>query len=455
MKQLDQIIQKFNTEDTYIVISDYPESGKKGEKNYGIAWHTKEILEPMATRYKKRFVVLAEKGYDNKPRTYARGKILVLRVFDQEHPTIFPRILRWLGVFNKVNNIHIHSEFSARGGIKNFLFIVPFIYLIRSFGKTITYYTHNIVLDVNSVADHMNLEKGSLMVKGLNFAMKMYYKTLNLVVDQFVVMDGIIKKRLAHFVPRRKIVNLPFWIKPATYPLTQSQAKKKLGFTKDDFVIVSFGFISYYKGSDWVLRMVQRLKKNPAQKRLKLVLAGGEAYSLKDKDYYKKYYQNIAQKAEQDTAITLTGYVKEKDIGLYFTAADLVVLPYRGLIGASGTLSMAMTYGKPFLMSKRMSELLKSADFIEALEEAGLTRDDVTFAHTTDSFTEAITRAERPNVKKSLTKLSKVIAQKRSFPVLVEKCYNEIHNDQPQNTAQKANTASHKALNPVHIAGTS
>ena len=41
------------------------------------------------------------------------------------------------------------------------------------------------------------------------------------------------------------------------------------------------------------------------------------------------------------------------------TSADLVVLPYRGFMGSSGSLSQALSYGKPFMVSSKMQEILR------------------------------------------------------------------------------------------------
>lgn len=426
-----EYIEKFNTPDTFLVISDYPEKHADGEKNYGIAWHTKELLEPLADHYGLKFVVLAEKGETVKPELYAHGRILVLRVFDQKHPTLFPRILRYLLTFSQIKHVHVHSEFSANGGLKNFVLLIPFLAIIRLLGRQITYYTHNVVLDLNKIAEHMNHKKNSLTIRFLNFSMKQYYRMLDKMVDKFVVMDQIIKKRLSTLVDAEKIINLPFWIEPKKFHLSHYRAKVKLGFHSDDFVLVSFGFVTYYKGSDWIIDVVRQIRKEHKYRHIKLVLAGGEAYSLAHKTYYQEYYNRLQKIASEDPSITITGFVAEEDIGLYLTAADLVVLPYRGLIGASGTLTHAIAFKRPFIMSKAMSELLRSEDFQKALAECHLKMKDVTFSHGYPSFKTIITEAHDPHFIHALVALSRNMQLKRSFNTLLEKCYNEIHNDAP------------------------
>src|SRR3989338_3366133 len=57
---MKKLIDQFNHLDVSLVISDYPDSTVGGGKNYGIAWYTKETLEPLAKRYNRRFVVLGK-----------------------------------------------------------------------------------------------------------------------------------------------------------------------------------------------------------------------------------------------------------------------------------------------------------------------------------------------------------------------------------------------------------
>lgn len=429
MKVSKELLSKFNTPDTFLVISDYPEKHAGTEKNYGIAWHTKELLEPLAKNYGLKFVVLAEKGEHIKPELYARNRILVLRIFDQKHPTLFPRILKQLRTFYNIHKVHVHSEFSANGGIKNMVLLIPFLALIKLMGKTLTYYTHNVVLDINQIAEHMNMKKGSFAVKFLNFSMKTYYHLLDMLVSRFVVMDQTIQKRLSTMVSAKKIVNLPFWIEAKKYRLSHTASKDKLGFKRNDFLLVSFGFITYYKGSDWLIDVVKKIRQEHQFAHIKLILAGGEAYSLQHKSYYQEYYHKLLDAIKSDANITITGFVAEKDIGLYLTAADLVVLPYRGLIGASGTLTHILAFKRPFIMSKAMSELLRSNDFQEALKQSHLAMKDVTFNHSYPGFKSIITDAHDPHFVHALNMLTKNMAVKRSFNYLLEKCYNEIHND--------------------------
>lgn len=429
---MKRLIKEFNTSETYIIISDYPENTASGKKNYGIAWYTKELIEPMAKTYETRFVVFAEKGFDNKPKVYANGNILVLRIFDQKHPSLFPEILKWLWKFDQVKNIHVHSEFCANGGVKNMVLILPFLALIKANRKNITYFSHNVVTTLSDIATHLNMKKDSLKYKFFNFGLSYYYRTLSLFVDKFVVMDQAIKVRLEKFVSEKKIFLSPFWTPAEGIKISKTQAKKKLGIEKDEFLLLYFGFITHYKGADWLIKAVQRARKKDKFKKIRLILAGGEAYSLKSKPYYQKYYYDLLESLKNERNIQITGFVPDNKISTYFHAADLAVYSYRGLIGGSGALMHAIAYKTPFVVSRKMGEILKAKDTTNLLKEHALSYEEVTFNQTQASFEGMLKKAIQKKFLQKLKNFSTSVSIARSKDTLILACYNELYaNIQP------------------------
>lgn len=424
---MKKLFEEFNTPDTYIIISDYPESSTRGQKNYGIAWYTKEVIEPIAKAYGNRFVVFAEKGFNNKPKVYANGKILVLRVFDQKHSSLFPEILKLLWKFNNVKNIHVHSEFCANGGVKNMILLLPFLALIKLNRKNITYFSHNVVTSLADIATHLNMKKGSLKYNFFNTGISYYYKTLNLFVDKFVVMDQAIKVRLQKFAPEKKIFLSPFWTPEPGKKLAKTKAKKILGVQNDEFLIIFFGFITHYKGADWLIKAVQKARTKKKFKKIRLILAGGEAYSLKNKPYYQKYYHNLLESLKNEPNIQITGFVADNKISTYFHAADLAVYPYRGLIGGSGALMHAIAHKTPFILSHKMGEIMQAQDIKRILENASLSYSEITFSHTQKSFENILFRTFRTSFLKKLKYVSSTMSEVRSKDALVSNCYNELY----------------------------
>lgn len=425
------LISRFNQGDTRLVISDYPEKTKRGEKNYGIAWYTKELLEPLAKDYGVRFVVFAETGSNNRPALHQKGRILVLRIFDQKHPTLFPRILKGLAIFNKIKYVDIHSEFCTNGGIKNFILLLPFVFLIKLTGKHITYYSHNVVTELDSIAVHLGYKSGSIPLKLLNLGLHVFYRTLGIIVDRFVVMDEAIYKRLCLFVDQKKVFLQPFWVEQGDRKVSRDYARAMLGVKRDEFLVLYFGFITYYKGADWLISAAKEILKQSRFLRLRFILAGGQAYSLKDKSYYQKFYKRVLGSVLRDPKISVTGFVLEDDISTYFKACDLVVFPYRGMIGSSGVLAHAVSFKKPFIVSRGMQEVFRNKDIKNCLDKYGVDVADVVFEYTPSSFAAVLARVQKRNFLTRLQLASSELASLRSKRTLIDKCYTTLYTAAP------------------------
>ena len=426
MKNIVRLIEKFNGPETFLVVSGYPLEGKKKAVVYdGMAWYTKRTVETIAGEKNARFVVLIEKNSWKKPQLFAQDKVLVIPVFDKNHPSLFPVILKWLLKFNKINKVFVHSEFCITGGIRNIVLLLSFLGLIKITGKRLTFFAHNVVESFDSLAPHFNLKRRSLKLLILNFGLKFYYRLLGLVVDKIVVLDKSIEKRLKNFVPLRKITLAPIWVGKAENKISKIKGRKKLGIKPKEKVILYFGFVTWYKGADWIVKNVKRQTSNV--KNIKLILAGGGAYSLKEKPYYQKFYKRLVDLAKVSGKIEITGFVPEKEIATYFAAADLVVLPYRGLIGASGALNHALTFKKPFLVSNKMVEILGNRETSRILDELKMERGEVTFDLNGGGFEKILMVLKNKNELTRLERLSALLAEERSVDGILEEEYSEIY----------------------------
>lgn len=378
MRLTKKLLEKFNSPETKLVVSRWPSSAH-GTRFDGIAAYTFETVTTFTKQQGVRFVVLAEKVPHAPEIELVEGKILVWRIFDDKRRSLFPQILRGLMKFPSIRDVVVHSEFCASGGPEFRLLKVPFLGLIRLTGRRITYYAHNVIFDLSKIADHFDLSKTSLKYKVYEQGLEWYTRGLNLMVDRFVVLEEVIAKRLAEYVPQKKILIEPIWAEKREKKLSNVEAKKKLGFVSDDVVVMSFGFVTYYKGADWLARFAEQVEDEPSMKKFKFVLAGGEAYSLKKEKYYQEYYGKIQAKADKLANLRLTGFLDEKDLALWFSAADIVVFPYRDLIGGSAAMATAIGFGKLCLVSRPMMEELKHGRVGRVLNQLNLKDSRISF----------------------------------------------------------------------------
>lgn len=362
-------IQRFNQKDTILVVSAYPPRSSYGI-NHGIAWYTKKLLTSHAKNFGKRFVVLSERNGDNRSFVDADDKIFVLRVFDRKRKSLYPTILRWLAKFNRISHVHVHSEFATRG-ISHFVLLIPFLALIRLMGKRITFFSHNVVDDVSLVAYNLGL-RSKAQRRLLNLALRLYYRLLGRLVSRVVVLDSTLAKRLRTLMSTTEILVLPMSVSRKRRVAAKT-LRKRLEIQPGEKVLLYFGFVTHYKGADWLIRGFDRLSMAGKARGVKLIVAGGPSYSLGDTSHYQRYHRELVAVAKRNDQIIVTGHVSESEVGAYFSMADLVVYPYRGFMGASGSLNHALSYGKPFMVSSKMREMLgKSQGVTFSLDPRGI-----------------------------------------------------------------------------------
>lgn len=123
----------------------------------------------------------------------------------------------------------------------------------------------------------------------------------------------------------------------------QLEARESLGISKSVKVILFFGQIKDVKGLDLLLEALPTVLE--AHPELLLVIAGKPW-----KSDFKDYESRIASLGLGANCITHIGYVPDEKVPVYYSAADLVVLPYRRIY-QSGVVLMAMSYGRAVLVS--------------------------------------------------------------------------------------------------------
>lgn len=126
-------------------------------------------------------------------------------------------------------------------------------------------------------------------------------------------------------------------------PLSKTGARDRLTIPNDSKVILFFGQIKQIKGLDLLLTaLTDVIKIHPET----LLLIAGRVW----KDDYSSYSQIIERNGLKPYCREYIHYIPNSDVGMYYAAADLVVLPYRRIY-QSGVLLMAMSYGNGVLVS--------------------------------------------------------------------------------------------------------
>jgi glycosyltransferase involved in cell wall biosynthesis len=435
MKNTKNLYQKYNTQGSLLVISSYPEPGSiYGAKKDALAGFTKNRLLPLSKRLKTqkgKVVVLSD--YSNKPNIYQDKNILVIRCYKRNTPLSFIKMLGVISKFTQVKNILIEFEFATFGAIFTTVFFPIFLSLLKALGKNTTIELHQVLTDLSNLSGHIGHTKNSFRTTIFNTGLKLFYKSLLILSNNVLVLEQELKNRLDALLPTNKVAVLPHGVDKQVKRISKKTARYILNISKKDFVVLNFGFVTWYKGTDLLIKAFsqQELK---SQKNMQLIVAGGESFNQKDKPHYQKFYQKTKSIALQNKNINITGFVDEKQIPLYFAAADLVVLPYRTFMSSSGPLSLTLSYKKPFILSNPLKEYLKSPDINQAMEKLGLEPQDILFAVNTKAIAQKIKLAKKAHNLKKFKSLATSLSHSRSYNNLSFKQVELIdHKPQPKN----------------------
>jgi glycosyltransferase involved in cell wall biosynthesis len=159
-------------------------------------------------------------------------------------------------------------------------------------------------------------------------------------VHYFIVMSNIVKASLLYYRPQANYREAPHPVYDFFLDnYTREEARQKLGLQKNDKVILFFGYVRQYKGLHILLQAMPLLLK---EMDVKLVVAG-EFY-----DKRENYTSIIGDLNIQDSVSIYDDYIPNEKVGMFYSAADVVVLPYITAT-QSGIIQIAYNYNKPVI----------------------------------------------------------------------------------------------------------
>ncbi len=189
-------------------------------------------------------------------------------------------------------------------------------------------------------------------------------------------------------IENKKIIIIPYGTLNfySDIKISKKRARNKLNIKKDSRVILFFGSIREYKGLDTLIKAFSLVRKNI--KNSKLIIAG------KNWEKWGKYQLLIDNLDITKDVLLFLDYIPTDKVKYFFTAADVVVLPYRHFESQSGPGNIALSFGKPLIvtntgglpnlvldkncvvpsdnseeMASKIIKVLKSKNFIKKLEK--------------------------------------------------------------------------------------
>jgi beta-1,4-mannosyltransferase len=233
-----------------------------------------------------------------------------------------------------------------------------------------------VVITLHEVVPQSSIDRNFLAETGfkgnvriLKVCMYLLVKSIYWTSNSLIVHSDYFREVLnkEYGCKKEKIFITPHGIEKMNHIPERGEARKALGLDGKKIVLF-FGYLARYKG---VHRLVDVFREMGSD--YMLIIAGGEHPRLKRKTSYQIYLDFLQkQSCHAKAEIVFTGFVKEADIPLFFSAADVLILPYSRLISASGPMSLCISYGKPFLASKALAGLVNSPELLFENDTIGI-----------------------------------------------------------------------------------
>lgn len=157
--------------------------------------------------------------------------------------------------------------------------------------------------------------------------------------DYFLVLSGVVARRIQSLFPTVPVrqAALPIYDCYRGADTDRRTARAALGLTRP--TILFFGYVRAYKGLDYLLRAMPRIRERIDAD----LLIVGEFY-----DDRSKYDRIIDELGLGERVRIVAEHVPDEEVGKYFAVADVVVLPYTSAT-QSGITQIAFAFGLPVI----------------------------------------------------------------------------------------------------------
>lgn len=159
--------------------------------------------------------------------------------------------------------------------------------------------------------------------------------------DGFIVQSQAVREQLLALFPRARHQVVPHPVYEIFgEPMDKAEAKRRLGITEER-VILFFGYVRVYKGLDLLLQAMPEILQKVKVK----LLVVGEFYENE-----AAFRKQIADLKIADAVEVRAEFVANEEVSLYFSACDVVTLPYRSAT-QSGIVQIAYQLNKPCIVT--------------------------------------------------------------------------------------------------------
>ena len=169
-------------------------------------------------------------------------------------------------------------------------------------------------------------------------------------IDRFIAMSESVQEDCRKFLPAKRQDAVAFNPHPLYdnfgQAVPKAEARQHLHLPEDKTILLFFGFIRDYKGLDLLMRAYAKVVNRKSKIENPLLVVAGE------------FYNNGAQYSELEKELGLEGtiewrtdFIPDDQVRYYFSAADLIVQPYKTAT-QSGVTQIAYHFERPMLVTR-------------------------------------------------------------------------------------------------------
>jgi glycosyltransferase involved in cell wall biosynthesis len=275
---------------------------------------------------------------------------------EEEVNVCFPRgYRRILPIFRaiqanpqKINILHLHwidPYLKGKHILVKFIYCIKFlidIALVRIFGVKIVWTVHNLISHGSQIP-RLELWLQRVLTRLVS----------NCIVHNTVHADIICQ---SYRLSPTKVTVIPHGHYRDIYPsiIDLKLARKHLDIYDEKKIYLNLGMLKPYKGLETLITV---WKQEITDKKNSLLLIAGQALDIDYGDLLAK------MSMEEESIILKQQFIKNEELPYFFSAANIMVLPFKSIL-TSGSLILAMSFGKPIIAPRLagITETLAGAD---------------------------------------------------------------------------------------------
>ncbi len=438
---INKLISKYNSPNTLLVFSSYALKDNDLKKQNALSWYTKELLSLFPK--KQRIVILAEKNYGENTDFIENKNILIIPSWQKKDFNSLFTLIKYFSLFNKAKKVMFQFEFNIFGNLFGPIISLILLFYLKINNKKIYFQLHQVVSSLKTIRNQINIGN-EILLNLFDKGLTSFYTTIGWLSEKVIVTENVLAKRLTKYIDKKKIVVLPILVAKKKRVFDKNNLDNKYKNLKSKRIILFFGYLSWYKGIDWLIDAFSKIsEKNP---KTILVIAGDKSPTLSGKTHYENFYQRLKNSMKKKKNIIHTGFIDNNELRYIINKSSVLIFPYRAFISSSGPLSWALSYKKPIILSKQLKEYKKSPDFKMAMEKNQIKDEEIFFELKTDSLMNILNNIQL----KKLYGFSKTLNNLRSKNKIKDILINTILKDKETGFAFRLKS-SLKLLNLVRF----